>query len=86
MLDLILRGARSPDGRVAQDIAVAAGRIAAVEARIAAEAGKMIDAQGRLVSPPFVDSHFHMDATLSLGFPRLNQSAPCSRASRCGAS
>ena len=25
-------------------------------------------------SPPFVDIHFHMDATLSLGLPRLNQS------------
>ena len=29
---------------------------------------------GRLVSPPFVDCHFHMDATLSLGIPRMNQS------------
>jgi cytosine/creatinine deaminase len=34
----------------------------------------MIDAQGQLLSPPFVDSHFHMDATLSLGLPRLNES------------
>ena len=38
------------------------------------EAGRVIDATGRLVSPPFVDCHFHMDATLSLGLPRLNQS------------
>ncbi len=29
---------------------------------------------GRLVSPPFVDPHFHMDATLSLGLPRMNRS------------
>src|SRR5207248_5149500 len=36
--------------------------------------GRTIDAGGRLVSPPFVDCHFHMDATLSLGLPRLNQS------------
>jgi cytosine/creatinine deaminase len=34
----------------------------------------LIDAQGQLLSPPFVDSHFHMDATLSLGLPRLNES------------
>ncbi len=27
-----------------------------------------------LVNPPFVDSHFHMDATLSLGLPRMNES------------
>ena len=33
-----------------------------------------IDAAGQLVSPPFVDAHFHMDATLSYGLPRINQS------------
>ena len=33
-----------------------------------------IDARGRLVTPPFVDAHFHMDSTLSLGRPRLNES------------
>jgi len=33
-----------------------------------------IDAQGQLLSPPFVDAHFHMDATLSYGLPRVNQS------------
>ncbi|MGO7719140.1 amidohydrolase family protein, partial [Rhizobium johnstonii] len=33
-----------------------------------------IDATGRLVSPPFVDPHFYMDATLSLGLPRMNVS------------
>ena len=33
-----------------------------------------LDVSGRLVSPPFVDCHFHMDATLSLGLPRLNRS------------
>ena len=34
----------------------------------------IIDAKGLLVSPPFVDPHFHMDATLSLGTPRMNVS------------
>ena len=72
--DLIVRNAALPDGRTGIDIACSGGRIAAVEARIPAEAGRTIDAAGRLVSPPFVDCHFHMDATLSLGLPRLNQS------------
>ena len=31
-------------------------------------------ATGDLVSSPFVDPHFHMDATLSLGTPRMNVS------------
>lgn len=74
MLDLIVRGANLPDGRTGQDIAVAGGRIVEVAPALAAEAAHEIDAAGRLVAPPFVDIHFHMDATLSLGIPRLNRS------------
>ena len=33
-----------------------------------------MDAGGLLVSPPFVDAHFHMDSTLSYGQPRVNES------------
>jgi cytosine deaminase len=72
--DLLVKNANLPDGRHGLDIACKDGRIAAIEAGIDAEAGKVIDAGGRLVSPPFVDSHFHMDATLSLGLPRMNRS------------
>ncbi|MBB3569367.1 amidohydrolase family protein [Rhizobium sp. BK491] len=72
MFDLIIRNANLPDGRKGIDIAVEDGKIAAIEASIAAEAKEEIDATNRLVSPPFVDPHFHMDATLSLGLPRMN--------------
>ena len=72
--DLLVRNATLPDGRAGLDIAVAGGRIVAVERGIAGEAARSIDAGGHLVSPPFVDVHFHMDATLSLGLPRLNES------------
>ena len=72
--DLIVHNATLPDGRTGLDIAIAEGRIAAVERRIEGEAARVIDAGGDLVAPPFVDIHFHMDATLSLGLPRLNQS------------
>jgi len=71
--DLIVRGGTLPDGRVA-DIGIRGTTIAAVEDLGAAEAGTVIDATGDLVSPPFVDPHFHMDATLSYGLPRLNAS------------
>lgn len=74
MFDLIIRNANLPDGRKGIDIAILDGRIAAVEANIVAEAGQEIDATGRLATPPFVDPHFHMDATLSLGLPRMNVS------------
>ena len=72
MFDLILRNATLPDGRSGLDIACRDGTIAAVEPRIGAEAHEVLDAGGQLVSPPFVDPHFHMDATLSLGRPRMN--------------
>ena len=74
MLDLIIRGANLPDGRQGVDIGIQGDRIAAVEPALKASAGKEIDAKGRLVTAPFVDAHFHMDATLSLGLPRINQS------------
>ncbi len=74
MFDLILRNATLPDGRTGVDIACRDGVIEAVETGITAEAKEVIDAGGYLVSPPFVDPHFHMDATLSLGRPRMNVS------------
>lgn len=73
-LDLILRGANLPDSRSGVDIGIAAGRIAVVEPRLDAVAPRELDVTGRLVTPPFVDPHFHMDATLSLGLPRFNES------------
>ncbi|MFD0982144.1 amidohydrolase family protein [Tropicimonas aquimaris] len=73
MFDLIVRGGTLPDGRVA-DIGITGDRIAAIAPKLEAEAGEMIDASGDLVSPPFVDPHFHMDATLSYGKPRVNAS------------
>ena len=73
-VDLIVRGATLPDGRSGMDIAISGGRITAVEPGLEADAGEEIDAAGCLVTPPFVDSHFHMDATLSFGRPRVNES------------
>jgi cytosine/creatinine deaminase len=74
MLDLIVRGASLADGRTGIDIAVEDARIAEVAPAIKAKAAREIDASGRLVTPPFVDAHFHMDSTLSLGQPRMNES------------
>ncbi len=72
MFDLLVKGGTLPDGTVA-DIGITGDRIAAV-GRLEASATMVIDATGDLVSPPFVDPHFHMDATLSYGLPRVNAS------------
>ncbi|MCZ4255163.1 amidohydrolase family protein [Sulfitobacter sp. G21635-S1] len=72
MFDIIIKGGTLPDGTIA-DIGIAGDRITAI-GTLEAEAGEVIDATGDLVSPPFVDPHFHMDATLSYGTPRINAS------------
>ena len=72
MFDLLVKGGTLPDGSIA-DIAITGDRIAAV-GQLDAPAVRTIDASGDLVSPPFVDPHFHMDATLSFGLPRVNAS------------
>jgi len=71
--DSLLKGGVLPDGTTA-DIAIQDGRIAAIAPGIEAEARETLDVSGNLVSPPFVDPHFHMDATLSYGQPRINAS------------
>lgn len=71
--DLIVRGGILPNGQQA-DIAIGGGRIAAVEPGITAPARQIFDATGKLVSPPLIDCHFHMDSTLSYGKPRVNAS------------
>ena len=74
MLDLLLTNATLPDGRTGMSVAVQDGRIAEIAPGIAGPARETIDAGGYLLSPPFCDPHFHMDATLSYGLPRVNES------------
>jgi len=73
-VDLAVTNARLAGGRDNITILVNDGRIADIGVGLTTEAGKVIDAGGHLVTPPFIDSHFHLDSTLSLGQPRLNQS------------
>ena len=71
--DLIVKGGTLPDGRIA-DIGITGETIAAIEPNLEASAARVLDATGNLVSAPFIDPHFHMDATLSYGIPRINAS------------
>jgi cytosine deaminase len=74
-LDLVVRGANLPDGRSGIDIGVKDGRIAELGPRLTATGAKEIDAHGRLATPPFVDAHFHLDTTLTLGIEgKVNRS------------
>ena len=74
MLDLLVTNATLPDGRTAMSLAVQDGCFVEITAGLRAPAHETLDAGGQLVSPPFVDAHFHLDATLSYGIPRINSS------------
>ncbi len=74
MLDLLITNATLCDGRTDMSVAVRNGVITEVTPGLLAAAGETIDAGGYLLAPPFCDPHFHMDATLSYGLPRINES------------
>jgi len=77
MLDLLLHNATLADGRTGMSVAVQGDVIVDVAPGLspaAAQAHEVIDAQDQLLSAPFVDAHFHMDACLTYGLPRVNQS------------
>lgn len=77
MYDLLLRQCRvlQPDRTIVEsDIAIQTGRIVAIAPHLPPTAKITLDIQGQLVSPPFVESHIHLDSALTLGQPRRNQS------------
>jgi cytosine/creatinine deaminase len=73
MVDLIVRHARLLDGRLL-DIAAEGGRFTRTGASLDLDAASTIDAEGRLVTAPLVDCHLHLDASLTAGRPRFNES------------
>ena len=56
------------------DIAIASDRIAAIAPKLEGSAELELDINNQLVSPPFVESHIHLDSAMTVGEPRFNQS------------
>jgi len=73
-VDLLLRNARllGRDGVV--DIGVADGRVHALAEGLEPQDAEVVDLEGRLVTPPLVEPHIHLDAVLTVGQPRPNAS------------
>jgi len=79
-MELIIRDARAhptADRRPEPvDVGIDGGRIARLGPRgsLTADGARVLHADGRLVSPPLVDPHVHLDAVLTVGEPRHNES------------
>lgn len=75
--DLLLRQCqllRSTNISELVDVAIHAGEIVEIAPHLDAIAETELEIQGHLVSPPFVESHIHLDSALTAGEPRWNQS------------
>ena len=66
MFDLVIRGGTIVDGtrmpRYRGDIGIRGGRVAAIGRLDGADAARVVDADGLVVAPGFVDLHTHYDA------------------------
>jgi cytosine deaminase len=69
--ELVVRDGYLADRDAVMDVAVADGRITAIEERIDERAPTELDAGGDLVSPGLVDAHVHLDMSLSSTGDRL---------------
>ncbi|MCA1993465.1 MAG: cytosine deaminase [Coleofasciculus sp. S288] len=56
------------------DIGIKNGNVAAIAPTLNESAEVELDVSGQLVSPPFVESHIHLDSALTAGEPRWNES------------
>lgn len=75
MTSLLLRQGRLVDSpKTIVDIAIENGLITAIAPDLPIPADRTIDLDGQLVSPPFVESHIHLDSALTAGQPRWNES------------
>ena len=63
--DIVIRNGYLHDRDEVVDIAVASGRIHAIDGELGAEAAIELDASGNLVSPGLVDAHVHLDMSRS---------------------
>lgn len=68
MVDLLIKNVKLVDSGRTANVYIKDGHITAIESLPSEVAAKQtIDAAGALLSPGFVDSHAHLDKTLSLG-------------------
>lgn len=73
-MDLIIRNAKLRHREELVDIGILNGSFEKIEKDLKLSGKLEIDANGNLASPPFIESHVHLDSALSAGNPRHNLS------------
>ena len=72
---MLIKDVRIENAEQSTDIRIKDGKFFKFGAEQRPEPGEeVIDGKGRLVLPPFIESHVHLDACLTAGEPRWNMS------------
>src|SRR5699024_10219808 len=74
LMDLIIRQAQLVNHSELVDIGIHNGKFIAISTNLGENGEIEINAAGKIVSPPFIESHVHLDDALSAGVPRFNKS------------
>ena len=73
-MDLIIRNAKIRSLDYLVDIGIKDGGFKEINKNINVKSTNEIDACGNLVTPPFIESHVHLDSSQTVGDPRYNES------------
>ena len=73
-VDFLVRNARLEERHGVVDLAAEGGQWTRIGPDLDVDGRRELDADGRLASPPLVDCHLHLDASLTAGRPRYNES------------
>ncbi len=72
---MLFKGLLIENSQAPQDIRVLEGKFVQIAQAIVPEKGEeVVDCQGKMALPPFVESHVHLDTCLTAGDPRWNMS------------
>jgi len=72
---MLIRNVHIENAEQLQDVQIDQGKFSKIAAGIPAREGEqVIEGEGKLLLPPFVEPHVHLDACLTAGTPRWNES------------
>ncbi len=63
-MDIILKKVRVEDSSPLMDVGIADGKIQAIDQTLSGSAGKVIEADGRVLIPGLIEGHLHLDKAL----------------------
>ncbi|HJA74032.1 MAG TPA: cytosine deaminase [Candidatus Limosilactobacillus faecipullorum] len=71
---MLIKNVHVNNAKEVTDVQIEDGKFSQIETNLTAKPGEtVIDGEGKLLLPPFIDSHVHLDSTLTAGEPEWNE-------------